>query len=257
MCTAQRTYWLKPRYPPPLPLRPHLDSQTRALLVSKDRRHLFVTPRICMEQSRKVSSNWKYTSVGYSTQSLQGLAGKRYTFFTVVLYRGSNIPVPSPLPSYQRALSSLSYSFIPLCRWQSFPVTAERIEGAKDGDNKNVWASCYIFPLQVRDSRKISCNQQISNTETTFCERKKNCIKAQFYFYKELRTILGNVVPSVHAVHFVLCCNLYLITAPPLLFSIIHYWLFTMRYRNAVVSCLLSKIFFLRKRPANNRWYSF
>jgi hypothetical protein len=30
--------------PPPPPNTPHLDSYTRALLVSKDRRHLFVTP---------------------------------------------------------------------------------------------------------------------------------------------------------------------------------------------------------------------
>ncbi len=35
------THWLRPRnYPPP----PHLGSYTRALLVSQDRRHLFVTP---------------------------------------------------------------------------------------------------------------------------------------------------------------------------------------------------------------------
>jgi hypothetical protein len=38
------THWLrvKPRNSPPLPL--HLGSYTRALLVSQDRRHLFVTP---------------------------------------------------------------------------------------------------------------------------------------------------------------------------------------------------------------------
>ncbi len=34
------THWLRPRTPPP----PHLGSYTRALLVSLDRRHLFVTP---------------------------------------------------------------------------------------------------------------------------------------------------------------------------------------------------------------------
>ncbi len=33
------TLWLRPRHPPP---PPHLGSYTRALLVSKDRRHLFV-----------------------------------------------------------------------------------------------------------------------------------------------------------------------------------------------------------------------
>jgi hypothetical protein len=33
------THWLRPRTPPPL-----LDSYTRALLVSQDRRHLSVTP---------------------------------------------------------------------------------------------------------------------------------------------------------------------------------------------------------------------
>jgi hypothetical protein len=35
------THWLRPRNPPSSPA---LDSYTRALLVSKDRRHLFVTP---------------------------------------------------------------------------------------------------------------------------------------------------------------------------------------------------------------------
>jgi hypothetical protein len=38
LCTAETTL------PPPLP--PHLDSYTMALLVSQDRRHLFVTPCI-------------------------------------------------------------------------------------------------------------------------------------------------------------------------------------------------------------------
>jgi hypothetical protein len=38
MCTAVPTHWLRP------PLTPHLDLYTRALLVSKDRRHLFLTP---------------------------------------------------------------------------------------------------------------------------------------------------------------------------------------------------------------------
>jgi hypothetical protein len=35
------THWLRPRNAPP---HPHLGSYTRALLVSQDRRHLFVTP---------------------------------------------------------------------------------------------------------------------------------------------------------------------------------------------------------------------
>jgi hypothetical protein len=40
MCTAVLTGW----DPATFPLPPHWDSNTRALLVSKDRRHLFVTP---------------------------------------------------------------------------------------------------------------------------------------------------------------------------------------------------------------------
>jgi hypothetical protein len=36
------THWPRPRNPPPP--HPHLGSYTRALLVSQDRRHLFVTP---------------------------------------------------------------------------------------------------------------------------------------------------------------------------------------------------------------------
>ncbi len=41
LCTALLIGW-DPATPPPLP--PHLGSYTRALLVSQDRRHLFVTP---------------------------------------------------------------------------------------------------------------------------------------------------------------------------------------------------------------------
>jgi hypothetical protein len=37
------THWLRPRNPLP-PSPPHLDSYTRALLVSQDRQHLFMTP---------------------------------------------------------------------------------------------------------------------------------------------------------------------------------------------------------------------
>jgi hypothetical protein len=38
-------HWLRPRKSqPPPPNPPHLGSYTRALLVSQDRRHLFVTP---------------------------------------------------------------------------------------------------------------------------------------------------------------------------------------------------------------------
>jgi hypothetical protein len=37
------SYWLRPPQPPP-PLPTHLGSYTRMLLVSRDRRHLFVTP---------------------------------------------------------------------------------------------------------------------------------------------------------------------------------------------------------------------
>jgi hypothetical protein len=36
------THWLRPRNPHPLPL--HLGSYTMALLVSQDKRHLFVPP---------------------------------------------------------------------------------------------------------------------------------------------------------------------------------------------------------------------
>ncbi len=43
-CTAVGTHWLIPRNSRPPPLPPHLGSYTRALLVSQDRRHLFVTP---------------------------------------------------------------------------------------------------------------------------------------------------------------------------------------------------------------------
>jgi hypothetical protein len=43
------THWLRPRISPPFP--PHLGSYTRALLVSADRRHLFVTPLLCIPVS--------------------------------------------------------------------------------------------------------------------------------------------------------------------------------------------------------------
>jgi hypothetical protein len=51
------THWLSPRTPPPH-ISPHWDSYTRVLLVSKDRRHLFVTP--CFSQIQS-------TSYGYFT----------------------------------------------------------------------------------------------------------------------------------------------------------------------------------------------
>jgi hypothetical protein len=38
------THWLRPCNPPPPPHPLHLSSYTRVLLVSQDRRHLFVTP---------------------------------------------------------------------------------------------------------------------------------------------------------------------------------------------------------------------
>jgi hypothetical protein len=44
MCTAVGTHWLRLRNSPPPP--PHLGSNTRALLVSQDIRHLFVTPLV-------------------------------------------------------------------------------------------------------------------------------------------------------------------------------------------------------------------
>jgi hypothetical protein len=42
MCTTAVTHWLWPCNPPPP--APHVGSNTRALLVSQDRRHLFMTP---------------------------------------------------------------------------------------------------------------------------------------------------------------------------------------------------------------------
>jgi hypothetical protein len=43
LCTAALIGW-DPATPPPSSLPPHMGSYTRALLVSQDRRHLFVTP---------------------------------------------------------------------------------------------------------------------------------------------------------------------------------------------------------------------
>jgi hypothetical protein len=43
------THWLRTRNPP-FPIPPHLGSHTRALLVSQDRRHLFVTPGPCCQR---------------------------------------------------------------------------------------------------------------------------------------------------------------------------------------------------------------
>ncbi len=107
------------------------------------------------------------------------------------------------------------------------------------------------------DPRMYRRKKERSATQIRHLWKKKNCIKAQFYFYKELRNILGNVVSPVHAVHFVLCCNLYLITAPPLLFSLI-----LLVIHNAIPNCrgqlrVVKIVFFSRKRSAENRWYSF
>jgi hypothetical protein len=57
------THWLRPRNPnpPPLPLLPHFGSYKRALLVSQDRRHLFVTP--CLILTGGSAHLWKQRSV--------------------------------------------------------------------------------------------------------------------------------------------------------------------------------------------------
>ncbi len=47
------THWLRPRNPPP----PHWDSQTWALLVTKDRRNLFVTHCISRQQNLSLSQS--------------------------------------------------------------------------------------------------------------------------------------------------------------------------------------------------------
>ncbi len=43
-CTAVLIGWAETQQPPPAPIPSHLGSYTRALLISQDRRHLFVTP---------------------------------------------------------------------------------------------------------------------------------------------------------------------------------------------------------------------
>jgi hypothetical protein len=54
---------------PQLPLPPHLGSYTRALLVSQDRRHLFVTPCLQMTTLCHLFSQLSKASVPYSTSA--------------------------------------------------------------------------------------------------------------------------------------------------------------------------------------------
>jgi hypothetical protein len=53
LCVNSCTHWLRPCNPPP----PHLGSYTGALLVSHDRRHLFVTPLISIITLHEELSN--------------------------------------------------------------------------------------------------------------------------------------------------------------------------------------------------------
>ncbi len=55
MCTAVLIGWVPATPPPPPP--PHLGSNTGALLVSQDRRHLYVTPCKTLSQPRNVFQN--------------------------------------------------------------------------------------------------------------------------------------------------------------------------------------------------------
>jgi hypothetical protein len=76
MCTAvPGTHWLKPRYSP---LPPHLGSYREALLVSQDKRHLFVTP--CL--ARTVP----HIDLGYTV--LVVLGKTKYT----ILRENANLP---------------------------------------------------------------------------------------------------------------------------------------------------------------------
>jgi hypothetical protein len=54
----RRTHWLRPRNSPPPPLPPHWGSYTRALLVSQDSRHLFVTPWLNISTQHSCSCNF-------------------------------------------------------------------------------------------------------------------------------------------------------------------------------------------------------
>ncbi len=58
------THWLRPATPTP---PPHLGSYTRALLVSQDRRHLFVTPWL---QDRSPLFSVHYTVVLYHRERI-------------------------------------------------------------------------------------------------------------------------------------------------------------------------------------------
>ncbi len=76
---CSNTYWLRPRISPPPPA-PHLGSYTRALLVSRDRRHLFVTPsplslnrtcKCCRPKKKKKASQENGGGEGQSAAAFQ------------------------------------------------------------------------------------------------------------------------------------------------------------------------------------------
>ncbi len=69
------THWLRPHnLPPPPPHPPHLGSFTRALLVSQDRRHLFVTPWWRHIESHPVESSADQQSFGRPHKTLRGIS---------------------------------------------------------------------------------------------------------------------------------------------------------------------------------------
>jgi hypothetical protein len=98
------THWLRPATPPS-PL--HLGSYTRALLVSQDRRHLFVTPCVQIESRGRIFS--PFMQMYFTLRSFN-------------LTPASDCPLVSLILLYvsqHRSLTAISQKKLPLTNWLS------------------------------------------------------------------------------------------------------------------------------------------
>ncbi len=132
------THWLRP---PNLPLLPHLGSSTRALLVSQDRRHLFLTPWL----NRSVAGpggrgGREWNDPGFYVKRWQMRAAKRaHSAFrklcVVIVVHTVLKPGESPIPlftcdwlflsSVQRRQQRFSDNDSPACRRRAYWRSAE------------------------------------------------------------------------------------------------------------------------------------
>jgi hypothetical protein len=106
------THWLKPRNSP---LPPHFGSFTRALLVSQDRRHIFVTP--CIPQpapsillNPRFLSHSSHLSYPFLHQSVSSLPSVQSTSPLLTIIPFSQLSCSSHMPTIPTIISAHPHS---------------------------------------------------------------------------------------------------------------------------------------------------